>query len=248
MSISAVVLTKNEEKNIDACLKGLDWCDELIVVDDHSTDKTVELAKKHKAIVYEHALENDFSKQRNFGLEKAKNEWVLFVDADETVSENLRNEIIQYTNNPINQCNGFYVKRIDYMWGKQLKYGEQGNIKLLRLAKKEAGKWSGKVHEVWNIAGSTSLLENPLQHFPHPSLAEFLKEINFYSTLRAQELHAKGVTAPWFSVLLYTKGKFFQDYIVKFGFLDGIEGFIAALIMSFYSFLVRGKLWQLTSK
>lgn len=246
MKISAIILTKNEEKNIEDCLKRLTWCDEMLVIDDNSSDKTVELAKKHRATVIEHSLENDFAQSRNFSLEKAKGEWVLFVDADERVSEKLRDEIVKQIQN--DTVDGFFLKREDVMWGKVLRHGEQGNSRFLRLAKKRSGKWSGKVHEVWNITGTTSLLENPLQHLPHPTLSEFLQEINFYSTLRAEELHKSGKTANWLSILFYTKAKFVQDYFVKLGFLDGIEGFITALLMSFHSFLVRGKLWQLGQK
>lgn len=246
MTISAVILTKNEEKNIEECLQSLRWCSEKIVIDDESVDKTVALAKKHGATVFIHPLHGDFSQSRNYGLEKAKNDWVLFVDADERVSVALAHEIQHKI--AIQAGDGYFLKREDHMWGKVLIHGEQGNVQLLRLAKKGKGKWKGKVHEVWKIDGTTSLLENSLQHFPHPTIAEFLKEINFYSTLRAKELHGKGATATWFSILLYTKAKFFQDYFVKLGFLDGIEGFVAAMLMSMHSFLVRGKLWQYTKK
>jgi len=244
MNISAVVLTKNEEKNIEICLQKLGWCGEIIVVDDESTDNTIPLAKKYQAIVYKHSLGDNFAQQRNFGLEKAKNDWVLFVDADEEISDKLQNEILENINN--DSVQGFFLKRKDVMWGKKLNHGEQGNIKLLRLAKKNSGRWAGNVHETWNIKGKIGFLNNPILHYPHSSIKEFLKEINFYSDLRAQELHRRGEKANWLTVLLYTKAKFFQNYILRLGFLDGIEGFIVAILMSFHSFLVRGKLWQLS--
>jgi glycosyltransferase involved in cell wall biosynthesis len=119
--ISAVIITKNEEENIKRCLQSLSWCDEIIVVDDDSTDKTVEIAKKSGAKVYNRTMNSDFSAQRNFGLEKAKGDWVLFIDADEKVTSALWYEIMSHTNNPINEYAGFYIKRIDTMWGKELK-------------------------------------------------------------------------------------------------------------------------------
>src|SRR5258706_16328950 len=100
MAISAVVITKNEEENIVDCLKTLLWCDEILVIDDNSTDKTRELAKKHGATVIEHALDNDFAMQHNFALQKVKSEWVFFVDADERVSSDLAQEIKQITHSP----------------------------------------------------------------------------------------------------------------------------------------------------
>lgn len=241
--ISAVVLTKNEENNIVDCLESVSWCDEVIVIDDHSTDNIVELAKRTGAIVHSHALDQDFSAQRNFGLQKAQGEWVLFVDADERVSSALWYEIMAMINNPIGGYVGFYLKRKDTLWGKELQYGETGNIKLLRLAKKDAGLWEGYVHETWQVKGKTSVLKNPLIHFPHQTVAEFLTEINYYTTIRAKELYKKKVPVFWWQILLYPKAKFALNYFIKGGFLDGLPGFVFALMMSFHSFLVRSKLW-----
>ena len=149
--ISVVILTKNEEKHIGDCLDSLSWCDEKIVIDDHSDDKTVEIAKAKGAKVFIRSLHNDFSQQRNFGLEKAQEDWILFIDADERVSSALWYEIMQHMSESIDDHAGFYLKRQDTMWGKVLKYGETGNIKLLRLAKKGTGKWVGNVHEQWKV-------------------------------------------------------------------------------------------------
>jgi glycosyltransferase involved in cell wall biosynthesis len=136
--ISAVILTKNEEQNIGKCLESVKWCDEIIIVDDKSSDKTIDIAKEYHAKAYSHGLSNNFSAQRNFGLSKAKNEWVLFVDSDEIVSDALAFEIpnaIGLTDQNSRNFNGFYIKRTDFMWGKQLKHGE-ATIKLLRLGRK----------------------------------------------------------------------------------------------------------------
>src|SRR5579863_116306 len=119
--ISAVILTRNEEKNIGACLDSISWCDEKIVIDDHSQDKTVEIAKKKGAKVFLRLMNNDFSEQRNYGLEKAKGDWVLFIDADERISSALWYEIMQHTSESIEDYVGFYIRREDTMWGKVLK-------------------------------------------------------------------------------------------------------------------------------
>lgn len=246
--ISVIILTKNEENNITECLDSVSWCDEKIVIDDHSTDKTVEIAKKKGVRVFIHSLVNDFSEQRNFGLEKAKGDWVLFLDADERVSSALWYEIMQHTSESIDDCNGYYVKRQDTMWGKVLRHGEVGNIKLLRLAKRGVGKWEGKVHERWKINGKTQLLKNSLDHFPHQSVAEFLREINYYTDLRAEELYNKKIRPTWLSIIVYPKTKFILNYVFKAGFQDGLPGLVFAMMMSFHSFLVRAKLWHLTQK
>ncbi len=243
--ISAIVLTKNEDNNIKECLDSLSWCDELIVIDDNSSDKTVEIAKQKKARIFIHPLTNNFAQQRNFGLEKAKGDWVFFVDADERVSPALWYEIMQLTNDPISSVAGYYVKRRDVLWGKELLYGEVGKIKLLRLAKKGAGEWKGKVHETWQVQGKKDLLQNVLLHYPHQTMAEFLKEINFYTDLRAQELYEKKVSSSWWSIVAFPISKFVLNVIIKGGFVDGIPGIVFGITMSLHSFLVRGKLWLL---
>ena len=250
--ISAVILTKNEEKNISDCIKSVSWCDEVIVIDDNSEDRTVDLAKKINAKIYVHSFDNDFSIQRNFGLSKAKGDWVLFVDADERVSDALAFEISnianQITDQRLGGFSGFYIKRNDFMWGRQLRFGETGGIKLLRLAKKNTGRWQGKVHENWKVKGNIGVLKNPIMHFPHRTFQEFLKEINFYTTIRADELYKKGSYANFISIVAYPLGKFILNYSLRRGFLDGVPGLIVAVSMSFHSFLVRGKLWLLCRK
>lgn len=240
--LSAVILTKNAEETLEKCLHSLTWCDELVVLDDNSSDGTVKIAKKLGAIVISHELHADFSEQRNFALEKTKGDWIFFVDADEVVTDVLRGEIQQSISDT--NVDGFLIKRIDDMWGKKLLYGEYTNMWLLRLARKGKGEWQGKVHEVWEVNGAIKKLQNPLLHYPHPNISEFLKEINFYSTLRAQELFEKHIQVSWWDIILYPKAKFLMNYLVKQGFRDGIPGFLTAIIMSFHSFLVRGKLWQ----
>lgn len=241
--ISAVVLTKNEEKNIAKCLETLKFCDEIIIIDDYSSDKTVEIARRLGAKIYKRELGNDFAGQRNFGLKKAKGKWVFFLDADERVTPDLRSEIIQLINNPIIQYSGFFLRRRDYMWGRELKHGEIGGVRLLRLAKRTAGQWSRRVHEKWRVSGRTYQLKNPLFHYPHPTLAEFLKDINDFSTLHADANREEEKRPSLAKIVIWPTGKFIYNWIVRLGFLDGLAGFIVAAVMSFNSFLAWSKLW-----
>lgn len=246
--LSVVILTNNEENNIVDCLESLSWCDDVVVIDDNSQDMTVELAKKNGATVITNSLSDNFSSQRNFGLKQAKYEWVLFVDADERVTDELKKEI-QYRISQKNQeVAGYFIKRCDILWGKKLQYGETSNILLLRLAKKDVGLWLGAVHETWQVKGQKGVLESELFHYPHPTIGEFISEVNRYSDIRAKELFSQEVTTSWIKILLYTKGKFFYDYILLQGFRDGIEGILVAVSMAFHSFLVRSKLWFLWKK
>ena len=246
--ISVVILTKNEEKNIIDCLESVIWVDEIIIVDDYSSDRTLEVIKnlkQDKIKVYKRLLNEDFASQKNFGLSKVTKEWVFFLDADERVSGNLREEVNSILIDDVKnkRYNAYYVQRKDYMWGKKLEHGESGDIKLVRLGRKNAGAWVGKVHESWMVDGGVGELDNYLIHYPHPTISEFLEEINFYTTIRAKELTALGNRPTILQIFAYPTAKFFLNYVFKLGFLDGIEGLIFAILMSFHSFLVRAKLW-----
>lgn len=242
--ISAVVLTKNEEENIKDCLEKLTWCNEIIVVDDYSQDKTREIAKNLGAKVFRRYLNNDFAAQRNFALKKAKNDWVLFVDSDERVPKQLALEI-QHVLVKDKQIQGYHLKRQDFVFSKFLKHGETAKVKLLRLAKRRAGWWVRPVHEVWQVKGRKATLKTPLLHYPHKNIAQFLKSINTYTAIHAQALFKEGQKSSFWQIFIYPTAKFFRNYLWHFGFLDGMPGFIHALLMSFHSFLVRGKLWLL---
>jgi len=245
MNLSAVILTKNEEKNIADCIKCLDFCDEIIIVDDNSSDETPKLARELGATIYKRKLRKNFAAQRNYGLEKARGEWILFIDADERVSDKLKNEIMQTINNSSIDYSGFYFKRMDYMWGKKLKHGETGNIRLLRLARRNAGSWQRLVHEVWKIDGRTGEFKNPLVHYPHPTLSEFIKSVDMMSTLHAKANLKEGKKSSLSKILIWPLGHFVYNFIFRLGFLDGLQGFMVALIMSFHSYLAWSKLWFL---
>lgn len=247
--ISALVLTKNEEKNIEECLKTLGWCDEIIIIDDNSTDKTREIGKSLGAKVFIHPLSSDFSRQRNYGLERVAGEWVLFVDADERVTpelvESIKYQVLSIKNTDIL---AYKIPRKDFLFGKWLRFGETGNIKLLRLAKKGTGRWIRPVHEVWQISGKLGELKNPLLHYPHQTIKEFLENINFYTDLNACVFYDQGIKVPFWQILVYPLAKFIKNYFLKLGFFDGTAGLLHATLMSFHSFLTRAKLWLLWQK
>ncbi|PIY69208.1 hypothetical protein COY90_01950 [Candidatus Roizmanbacteria bacterium CG_4_10_14_0_8_um_filter_39_9] len=260
--ITSIILTKNEETNIERAIKSLAFCDEIIVVDDGSTDMTVEKCQmtnhqsqiNSKIQIIKHESNGDFATQRNWAMKQASYEWILFLDADEEVSDELQKEIISSIGAPENDTSSYFLKRRDYFWSQELKYGEILKLRnrgLIRLIKKGSGKWGGKVHEefipdrplVHRVGGPLAYIN----HYPHPTLKEFISDINVYSGIRAQELHEAHVQAGAFEMVIYPVFKFILNYFVYLGFFDGPQGFVYSFLMSFHSFLVRAKLYQLNT-
>jgi len=250
MKISAILLAKNEEKKIEKAVRSLLFCDEVLVIDDESTDNTAELAKKAGAHVLSHSKKNEFSGQRNWAMGQAKNEWVLFVDADEEVSDTLKNEIVALFashQSPVTSRSPvtYAIPRRDYFWGQEMKYGETKSARtngIIRLIQKGSGVWTGAVHETFISSENVGKLSGYLNHYSHDSLSEFIQDINFYSTIRASELHLQGKRGSASELILLPFGKFIYTYFILGGVLDGAAGFAYSLVMSFHSFLVRAKL------
>ncbi|OGM16577.1 hypothetical protein A2V55_00060 [Candidatus Woesebacteria bacterium RBG_19FT_COMBO_37_29] len=246
--LSAIILTKNEEVNIEDCIKSLSFCDEIIVIDDNSSDGTINLARRMNAVVYPRELNDDYSAQRNFGLEKANYSWCLFVDADERVSPELKNEILNVTRFKNTNIMGYFIRRKDFIWGKRIDHGEPGNITLLRLARKGAGKWKRIVHEYWDVLGKTETLKSWLYHYPHTTLRDYLQLVNKYTTLHARANYNEHKKSSILKIIFIPKGKFIYNYLIKLGFLDGIQGLIISFMMSFHSFLSWSKLWLIQKR
>ena len=259
MSISTVILTKNEEKNIERALRSVEFCCEIIIIDDYSEDETIQRVKgeglrvksfEEKIKIFRRHLGGDFAGQRNYAMQQTKGEWILFVDADEIVSDELRNEIINVVHQNF-QPVAYYLRRRDFFWRREMQFGETKKTKeigIIRLVKKNSGKWAGKVHEEFKPNGSVGRLSGFLDHYPHQTIKEFLQEVNYYSSVRAKELFDRGKKTNIFEILCFPLAKFVLTYFIMLGFLDGPAGFTYAFFMSFHSFLVRTKLFQYNMK
>lgn len=241
MKISGVVLAKDEEKNIKECIELLSFCSEILVIDDNSSDGTVKIAKKLGARVLTRKMNKNFSSQLNFGSKKAKNKWVLIVDADERVSKELAKEIKEIREE--SGVNGYFIKRKEFFLGKVLKFGDVKNFKDIRLFRKGAGEWGRRVHPKIKLFGRTKTLKSPLEHFSHKSLNSFLSSINRWSTWHALANFEEGKRSSIFRVVFFPFFKFIKNYVIRWGFLDGLTGFVHAVLMSFHSFLSWSKLW-----
>ena len=144
--------------------------------------------------------------------------------------------------------NGYRIKRRDTFLGKELHFGESGSNSFIRLARKRSGTWKRPVHEIWDVTGEIEELKAPIDHIAAESVGDFVKRINYYTSINARHLYEKGVHTSFLDIILYPKTKFIMDYVIKQGFRDGTHGFVHAMLMSFHSFLTRSKLWLLQNK
>lgn len=252
-NITLTLITKNEQDNISKNISWIKKCpiiNEIIVVDDFSNDKTTDIlkdlnSKNLKVRIFKRNLNNNFSDQRNFAVSKCTNKWVFSIDADEYPSD----IVINFINNLNTNSKLVYAfKREDIFLGKVLKFGETSNISFIRLFNKNKGKYVGQVHEIWQTDQTIAYLKEKIIHQSHNDLKSFLNKINFYTTIRAQELYSQKIKTNLFQIIFYPILKFKINYIFKLGFLDSTQGIIMALCMSFHSFLVRAKLWHLYQK
>lgn len=242
--ISAIIIAKDEEKYIRMCLESVKWVDEIIVVDDYSTDKTVDIAKEYTDKIFGRRLD-DFSDQRNFAIEKAHGEWILSLDADEVVSEKLADEIKTMSDDTLDKYNGFYIPIKHYFFGKEIKYGEWWPSYKKRLFKKGRGRWERPIHEELVVEGRAGYLKGHLQHYAYKNISEFINKTNIYTSM---EVEKGNVSSNVFKILLAPPKVFIYRYILRQGFRDGTYGLIVALLMSFYAFINHAKTWEARRK
>ncbi len=250
--LSAVVLSKNEGKFLSSCLESLGFCDEIIVIDDFSQDNILGKIRnpkseiRNKIKIYTRKLDGDFAAQRNFGLEKSIGEWVLFIDADEQVPEELQQEILLKIKDE--NLAGYFINRRDFLLGKEMKFGEFSKNKFLRFGRARQGIWKRRVHEYWDIDGKTSLLKAKLIHQAHPNVASFVASINFFSKLHAQANAEESKDPGLAKIMFFPVFKLVNNYWLLGGWRDGTHGFVGAMLMSFHSFLAWSQLWLNSQK
>lgn len=233
INVSALIITYNEEKNIKEVLECFDFCEEIIIVDSFSTDRTVEIAAANpKVKIIRHQFE-DFTTQRNLALDAAKNDWVLFLDGDERITPPLKKEIISVLNSS-RKKDVYYFYRKFYFAGKPIHFSGTQTDKNARLFRKSKARYiqGKKVHETLEIKGSTGNLKNKLLHFSVTDYESYKEKMIHYGVLKGQELALQGKK---FSMLMqYAKTilKFLKAYLLRLGILDGKEGFELSYLQS----------------
>ena len=242
--ISVAIITKNEEHNIERCLRSVQWADEIVVVDSGSTDKTIEICESYHCNII-HSPWLGFGKTKQLGVNAAKNNWVFSIDADEEVSSELQHVISTITNSAT-YC-ALRIKRNSYYLGKRIKYSGWQTDYPLRLFNKTYGNFNdAAVHEsVVLKSGEISQIEQPIFHYPFPDIDTHIKKINHYSQLGAQTLFENNKKTGLLYALLSGLSKFIKMYFIKKGILDGKEGLVLAILSGFSSTLKYFKLWSL---
>jgi glycosyltransferase involved in cell wall biosynthesis len=227
-SVSVILITKNEEHDIRDCLISIAWADEIIVLDSGSSDKTLEIARKYTSHVYSNTDWQGFGIQKNRALAYATGEWVLSVDADERVSEELRYEI-QYAIST--QDAAIYsMPRLSSYCGKYIRHSGWWPDYVVRLFKRGNATFSNDlVHERLVFDGVAKQLISPLMHNTYKDLDEVIAKINQYSTLGAKNSLKKGKHGGLTSAVGHSLWAFIRTYILRAGFLDGAEGFMLAV-------------------
>jgi len=241
-NISATIITFNEEESIERCLRSLSWVKEIIVVDSYSTDKTVTLCKKYGAKVFLHPW-TTYAQQKNYSVSKTSNDWIFSIDADEEISEELKNEILQLDDrNP--PYVGYSISRPTRYLGRWI--GRNNPNYQIRLFHKRHGKWNNVlVHERLLVKGTVGRLQSPLLHYSYKGIYDQLEKIKTYSELSACELYSHNHRFSLYKIVLIFPKEFFSCYILKKGFLDGIQGFIQSIFAAYSRFIVHARLYEL---
>jgi glycosyltransferase involved in cell wall biosynthesis len=242
--VSLVVITLNEEDTLDRCLASAAGVGEIVVVDSHSTDKTVDVARGHGARVVERPFVSA-ADQKNYAVSLAKRPWVLLLDADEELSAGLVGEIEEAVRRP--RAEGYFIRRRSEFFGAPIRFCGWGGERVLRLFRRGAGRYPEvAVHEKLIIEGRTAPLTGAIEHRPYRNLADYIDRMKSYSGRGALELHKKGRT--WFpGIVTHPAARFIRMYVFQLGFLDGGPGFVLCVLAATSVFFKYAALRELAS-
>ena len=246
--VTGLIITLNEEKNISEVIENINFVDEIIVLDSFSTDKTVEIARSHHNVkVYQNKFEN-FTDQRNLALDYANHNWILFLDADERLTPELREEIL-HTIKQDDTVEAYYFYRKFMFKDKPLHFSGWQTDKNIRLFKKDAARYSKErlVHEILRVKGRTRNMKNKLIHYSYLDYDSYKQKMISYAKLKAKELYMKEVKPNFFHFYIKPLYKFLYTYLVRLGVLDGKRGIIICYLNAlgvYYRYPFLKKLYQ----
>jgi glycosyltransferase involved in cell wall biosynthesis len=240
------VIARDAEHHIRRCLDSLSWVDEcIVVVDERSADATSAIARETGATVLRHAYAGNIE-QKNFALEQAKGEWVVFLDADEALSADLVRRLRERLAARSLGVDGFELDRVTFHLGRWLRHGDFHPDWQLRVFRRGVGRWSGRnPHGRVRVAGRVERLPGDLEHRSYRDLADQLERIRQFSAIEAREMFAAGRRARIRDMALRPPARWLRAYVQKRGFLDGVPGFLVAVLTAFHVFLKYAQLWEL---
>lgn len=243
-TISVVITAFNEEKNIEECLKSLSFADEIILVDNSSTDSTVEKAKKYTKKIY--TQKNDplnIDTQKNFGFGKATSDWILSLDADEIVSPELVKEIKQQINE--SSFDGFKIPRKNIIFGKWIEHSFYYPDYQTRLFRRGKGEYKSKqVHQQLQVDGQIGTFNSPLIHNNYQSISQYLQKMDRYTENEAAALFKTNTHFHRLDAITLPIRDFMKTFFMQEGYKDGIHGLVISSLQAFYTFLVWAKVWE----
>lgn len=245
--VSALVPTFNEEENLRDCLDSLRWADEIFVVDSFSQDRTLEIAREFSARVAQHEYLNSAA-QKNWAIPQAAHPWVLLVDADERVPQELQKEIRGILEEGP-RFDGYWIRRANHFLGRRMKHCGWETDKVIRLFRRDAARYQEReVHAEITLPGPLPVLRNPLLHYSFRSFRQYWRKMQLYSDWGASQLHREGKRAGWISIALRPIIRFLKMYVLRLGFLDGMHGLVLCTLAAFTVFLKYAKLWELDQR
>ena len=248
MKITGIVITKNEELNIKGCLESIKWLDEIIIVDTNSEDKTLDHAKNYTEKIYSTQIEN-IPEKRKFSLSQTEisNSWILFLDADERITPELKDEMESLEENT--GIDGYYINRRNYYFGKWIKYCGIYPDYCLRLFRKDKGRVSDRIiHEGIEVDGKCEKLKNDMLHYSYRDLEQMVNKINFFSSAEAEENFLKNKKITKTGVFLHFLSAFLRVFISRKGYKDKLHGFYVSFSYAMVNFLSHLKLLKLQNK
>jgi glycosyltransferase involved in cell wall biosynthesis len=254
LPISGIVITKNEERMISRCLASMAWCNEIIVVDAFSSDRTPAICQatgmpwSGKVKFFQRDWQG-FSDQRNFSLSKASFDWVFLLDADEACSEDLQRsikELLSRTNGPDQKR--YEIRRVEYFLGKEIRYGIWNPSSQARFFYRPEAKYSGLIHENLSTLGNERFLSEPIFHNPDFHVEHFLTKMNHYTSLQALDRFKNGRRTNLFHLFFELPAMCWKNYFYYRAWKDGYAGFVISLLEGISRLVIHIKLWQLQQK
>lgn len=244
--ITLLIPTKNEAERISKCILSANkLVNEIIVVDSYSTDDTVNIAESLGAKVIKREFDN-YSNQKNWAIPQASNDWILLLDADECLTDELYKEIEGLVkSDDLVKYNAYWVYRQNHFFGKPINYSGFQKDKVIRLFNKNKCKYVNKVHEQLLVEGEVGFLKNKLYHNTYKGFDNHIMKLNNYATLQAEDYHKKTGNLGLYHFIFKPGFRFFKHYVIQQGFRDGVPGIIMSFFGSYAAFLRYVKLWML---